>query len=314
MLSRLADSLFWMTRYVERTDGILRMLKINFITSLDQTSQANFSWQPVLKIFTNLDKATVEQMSHNGDDVLRYMIMNKDNTNSVRNIIAHARENARGMQDHLTKEVWECLNEFYHKVNSKSIEKSIKNGEQIVMLEDLISHCLLYYGVAEVTMPRGMGWNFMNLGKLIERSVQTVDILDVKFGNIDFDLKNPVDVLYWRNVLLSLSGYELYLKTYRSGLETHNIADLAVLNTNFPRSVLYCLKRLTTIVDNLTKSDPERGDHLIKLMGRLKAKVEYSDIDSMSEMGFHEYLIDIKKDIYGFSNALAERYFAYNYY
>ena len=129
MLSRIADSLYWMTRYVERADGILRMLRINFITSLDRGN--DFSWQPVLKIFTYSDKATIEKLSHNSDDVLRFMIFNKENPNSIRNIVGHARENARGMQDHVTKEVWECLNSFYHKVNSDDIEKAIQRDEQI---------------------------------------------------------------------------------------------------------------------------------------------------------------------------------------
>ena len=91
MLSRIADSLFWMTRYVERTDGILRMLKINFITSLDQTGEEKFSWQPVLKIFTQMPDEQITGFSHSADDVLRYMIMSRDNHNSIRNIIALAR-------------------------------------------------------------------------------------------------------------------------------------------------------------------------------------------------------------------------------
>jgi uncharacterized alpha-E superfamily protein len=213
MLSRIADSLYWMTRYVERTDGILRMLKINFITSLDRSSESHFSWQPVLKVFSNLPEEQITSFSHRSDDVLRYMITNKENHNSIRNVIGRARENARGMQDHITKKAWECMNEFYHHVNSPDIEKAIENDEQIVMLSALIDRCLLFYGVAEVTTPRGQGWNYMNLGKFIERGIQTVDILDVKFNDTQYELNDSADIPYYRNLLLSLSGYELYLKS-----------------------------------------------------------------------------------------------------
>ncbi len=310
MLSRIADSLFWMTRYVERSDGILRMLKINFITSLDRGN--DFSWQPVLTIFTRLDRETIEKLSHNSDDVLRYVILDKENQNSIRNIVGHARENARGMQDHITKEVWECLNSFYHKVNSDDIEKALNRDEQITMLGELIEHCLLFFGVSEITMPRGQGWNYMNLGKFLERSVQTVDILDVRFSNIDYDLNNPADIPYWRNLLLSLSGYELYLKRYRGGLQSRNVADLAILTTEFPRSVLYCVIRLDRVVRGMANENLEATPQLRKLTGRLRSKVEFADIESISAMGLHSFLADVKEDIFIFSNALSKTYFAYN--
>ncbi len=304
--------MFWMTRYVERSDGILRMLKINFITSLDRTSGSDFSWEPVLKVFSHLPSDKIAALNHSSDDVLRYMIMGKDNHNSIRSIIARARENARGMQDHITKEAWECMNEFYHYVNSPDIEKAIENDEQIVMLGALIEKCLLFYGVVEVTMPRGQGWNYMNLGKFIERGIQTVDILDVKFNDISYDMNDLADVPYYRNVLLSLSGYELYLKSYRTGLDSQNVIDMALLNTTFPRSVLYCVIRLDRVIGGMTNENAEATAKLKKSIGRLRAIVEYSDIESISKKGLHAFLLDVKKDLFEFGNTLSHGYFAYN--
>lgn len=312
MLSRIADSLFWMTRYVERTDGILRMLKINFITSLDRTGERDFSWQPILKVFAHIPDAQIENFSHRSNDVLRYMITSRENNNSIRNVIARARENARGMQDHITKETWECMNEFYHAVNSPDIEKAIERDEQIVMLSSLINHCLLFYGVAEVTMPRGQGWNYMNLGKFIERGIQTVDILDVKFNDIHYDMSDSTDIPYYRNLLLSLSGYELYLKSYRTGLDSQNVVDMTLLNTNFPRSVLYCLVRLDRIIRGMASENMEATPQLQKIIGRLRSTVEYSDIDSISEKGLHAFLTDVRQNLSNFSNALSHSYLAYN--
>ena len=311
MLSRIADSLFWMTRYVERTDGILRMLKINFITSLDRSGESNFSWQPVLKVFAHMPDDRNAVFSSRSDDVLKYMITSKDNHNSIRNIIARARENARGMQDHITKETWECMNEFYHHVNSLDIEEVIKREEQIVMLSSLIERCLLFYGVAEVTMPRGQGWNYMNLGKFIERGIQTADILDVKFNDISYNLDDSADIPYYRNLLLSLSGYELYLKSYRTGLDSQNVVDMTLLNTNFPRSVLYCLVRLDRTIQGIAGENMEATPQLQKIIGRLRSTVEFSDIKSISEKGLHNFLAEVKNNLYGFSNALGRSYFAY---
>lgn len=312
MLSRIADSLFWMTRYVERTDGILRMLKINFITSLDHTGEEAFSWKPVLKVFANMPEEQMAEFSNNADDVLMYMITSRDNHNSIRNIIARARENARGMQDHITKEAWEAMNEFYHYVNSPDIEKAIENDEQVALLSSLINRCLLFYGVIEVTMPRGQGWNFMNLGKFIERAIQTVDILDVKFNDKHYDLDDSEEIPYYRNLLLTLSGYELYLKSYRTGLNGQNVVNMALLNTSFPRSVLYCLIRLDRTIRGMAGENIEATPKLQKLVGRLRSMVEYSDIESISEKGLHDFLAEIRKDLYGFGSALSRGYFAYN--
>ena len=121
MLSRVADSLYWMSRYMERTDGILRMLKINYAASQDDVQE--FSWMPVLKIFTFLKKEDAEAMAHNTRAVLQFMVMGKDNPNSVLNNVTMARENGRSVQDHITKEMWQCLNDFYHTMRDENLER-----------------------------------------------------------------------------------------------------------------------------------------------------------------------------------------------
>lgn len=175
MLSRIAGTaLQLMRRYAERADGILRMLRINFITSLDHNPDFRLATG---RMFTTLSDAEIEALAKDSDAVLRYVICNRENANSIRNIAARARENARGIQDHVTKEVWESLNAFYHKVNGVEVEAAIERKEQIVMLGELLNHCLLFFGVSDVTMPRGQGWNYMNLGKFVERGIQTADML-----------------------------------------------------------------------------------------------------------------------------------------
>lgn len=310
MLSRIADSLFWMNRYVERTNGILRMLRINVITSLD--NPAEFSWRPVLNTYAQLDEQAATTLAAQPEEVLRYLIAHPQNPNSLRCLTYRARENARGVQDHITKELWECLNGFYHKVNSPEVEQAITRGEQIVMLSGLLDHCMLFNGVADVTMPRGQGWDYMTLGKLIERAVQTIDILDVRFGMMGYDLNNPAEIPYLRNMLLSLSGYELYLKRYHGGLQSHNVVDLAVLNTDFPRSVLYCLIRMSKVMDGLAEENRESAAALQKIIGRLHSKVAYADVESIAAQGLHDFLVEIKNDIFAFSNALGRAYFAYH--
>src|SRR5882762_11608127 len=143
MLSRVADSLFWMSRYIERTDGILRMLKINYASSQDNPGE--FGWGPVLNTFSFLDQPKVAQIEMDSRSVLQFMVIDKDNPNSIVNMVTRSRENARSVQDHITKEVWQCLNEFYHLVRDERLSWSLKNEDPITVLDALIRQAMLYY-------------------------------------------------------------------------------------------------------------------------------------------------------------------------
>ncbi len=312
MLSRIAESLFWMNRYVERAEGMLRMLKINFVTSLDKNESYQYNWSPVLQIFTELNEREIDKIKDDTNAALIYMITEKNNPNSIRSIITKARENARGVQDHITKEVWESINEYYQKVSSKRIEELLESGEQLYTISSLIDQSLYFYGVSEVTMPRGEGWNFMNIGKFIERSIQTADILDIKFHDIEYDLNNPMDIPYWKNLLLSVSGYEYYMKTYHTGLQTQNVLDMIIMNTNFPRSILYSVKKISHIMEKIGHERTEADLQLEKNIGRLRSRIEYSDLESISKIGLHQYLDEIIDDVFTFSNKLSKVYFAYH--
>ena len=117
MLSRIADSLYWLHRYMERADGMLRLLKTSYILSLDKVQTSGLTWEPSLKIFTSLSAEEIEVLKMNDSASLQYLVTNTDNHNSLKVIITRARENARGVQDQITKEVWEQVNHIYHLVN-----------------------------------------------------------------------------------------------------------------------------------------------------------------------------------------------------
>ena len=242
MLSRVADSLFWMSRYMERTDGILRMLKTNYASSQDDIQE--FSWKPVLRIFTFLTDDEMNAMDFRSREVLEYMLLGKDNPNSVFNIVTQARENGRGVQDHITKEMWQCLNDFYHAVRDNNLSYQIQYEDPITVLDNLMKYGLLYFGTTDVTMARGEGNSFINIGKYLERAIQSTDILDIRFSYYTYDPNKHIDSIYWKYLLLSISGYELYLKTYRSGFDPVNILEQVVLNDQFPRSVVYCINQV----------------------------------------------------------------------
>jgi uncharacterized alpha-E superfamily protein len=309
MLSRVADSLYWMSRYMERTDGILRMLKINYASSQDDAQE--FSWKPVLRIFTYLDEERSAAMARQTRAVLQYMVTDRENTNSVLNMVTKARENARGVQDHITKELWQCLNDFYHAVREDQLVRILHKEDPISVLDVLIKQGLLYYGITDITMSRGEGFAFLSLGKYLERGVQSADILDVKFSDPQFDFSRT-DTTYWKYLLLSISGYELYLKTYRSGFDARNVLEQIVLNEDFPRSVIYSVERLQRYFERLKNDrNKESWKKIDFMIGRINSKVKYSTVDSILRQGLHAYLNGVKEELYEVGNALNQHYFAY---
>lgn len=309
MLSRVADSLYWMSRYMERTDGILRMLKINYASSQDDMH--DFSWKPVLRIFSYLDEANSARIAHQSRQVLQYMITDKENSNSVLSIVTRARENARSVQDHITKELWQCLNDFYHTIRDENMVKGLHSDDPVSILDILIRQGMLYYGIMDVTMSRGEGYAFINIGKNLERGVQSADILDVKFSDLNYDFTRT-DITYWKYLLLSISGYELYLKTYRSGFDVKNVVEQIVLNEDFPRSVIYSVDRLHIYFQRLKDEQNKEAFRRVEfLIGRIQSKIKYSTVDSIMEQGLHTYLNGVKEDLYEVGNALNQNYFAY---
>lgn len=310
MLSRVADSLYWMSRYIERTDGILRMLKINYASSQDDLSE--FSWKPVLRTFTYLEEEDANAIAHDSRAVLQFMVTDKENPNSVVNIVTHARENARSVQDHITKELWQCLNDYYHTVRDEHLIQKLHREDPVTILDVLLKQGLLYYGITDITMARGEGYAFLNIGKFLERSVQSADILDIKFSDVDYDF-SKTDTMYWKYLLLSISGYELYLKTYRGGFDSRNVVEQIVLNRDFPRSVEYSVSQLHRYFQRLQSDRNIEGFRKIDFMiGKVRSRVKYSTVDAILEQGLHAYLRSLKEDLYEVGNAFNQYYFAYS--
>lgn len=310
MLSRVADSLYWMSRYMERADGILRMLKINYAASQDLLT--SFRWEPVLQVFSTASTEEISQHAANTRSVLQHMLFDRQHPNSVINIVTHARENGRSVQDHITKEMWQCLNDYYHKLRDPEQERRLETDDPIAILDTFIREGMLYFGTTDVTMARGEGSAFINLGKYLERALQTTDILDVKFLARDDDSTGGSDTTYWKYFLLSISGYELYLKTYRSGLEALPVVEQTLLSPQFPRSVLYAINRLHRYFEQLVRLHPGNDQQeLAFLIGKTRSHIQFSTTQTIFEEGLHAYLQRTRAALYAIGTSLNQTYFAY---
>ncbi|MBC6111931.1 alpha-E domain-containing protein [Pedobacter fastidiosus] len=309
MLSRVASSLYWLSRYVERSDGMLRMLKINYASSQDTIQE--FTWKPVIRIFSSDDENELLNIQHDSRAVIEYLLLNRENPNSILNIITLARENARSVQEHIPKDLWQCLNEYYHTVKDEKLLWYVQKDDPITALDILIKQVMLYHGTADSAMERGESRSFMKIGKHLERSIQSIDILDIKFSSISTNPDLLTDIAYWKHLLLSLGGYELYLKTYRQGFDAKNIIELVMLNNDFPRSALYSMNNIERYFGRLkSENNIEHYNNSSFKIGRLRSMITYSSVNTMGEEELHNYLTQIRAELFGIGSSLNEYYFA----
>ena len=313
MLSRIADSLFWLNRYMERSDGMLRLASTHYIFSLDKDVQRTTNWRHVMEIFTDCDEEYLLSIENNSEKCLKRLLLDTTNTNCLKTLVNRARENARGAQDHITKEVWEEVNSMYHLVNQPFLEQKIDSFSGLEVMEPLIKHTVMYTGIADITMPRGTGWCFMNLGKYIERCLQTISFVESQLEITHFREKDTNDLLQWKYLLFSLSGYELHVKTYRSGNHNHNLLHQVLINENFTRSLMYSLQRIEHYLNKIIRNNiNEERAALLRCFGRIFSKVRYLELDSLNKDAVPVFFEDIKTDMIEFNQKVVQHFFSYS--
>jgi uncharacterized alpha-E superfamily protein len=308
MLSRVADSVFWLARYMERTNGMLRLLRTNYISSQDEVK--DFSWKSVLRIYSDLPAEELKEIGNHSPIVLDHLLLDRGNGASILNNITRARENARAVQDHITKEVWQCLNDYYHLIRDPHIQFQVRAGDPVSALDLLIHHGMLYHGTVDITMARGEGFNYLNIGKFLERAILSADMLNIKLTELNYDVQQPVEVPGLRYLLYSLSGYELYLKTHRGNFQADQVLQQILYNGNFPHSVLYCLKQLSRYFERLkTESLPESYNHMEFLIGRSMNNVKYSNVQTLNSEGLRNFLKQTRAELFGIATGFNQYYF-----
>ncbi len=313
MLSRIADSLFWLNRYMERADGMLRLTATHYIFSLDKDAKGTMTWKAVMEIFVETDEEYLTSIENNTEACIKLLLIDTLNTNSLKTLVNKARENARGVQDHITKEVWEEVNQMYHLVNQTALQQKIDSFLGLEVMEPLIKHTVMYAGTMDITMPRGTGWWFMNLGKYTERCFQTIAFAEKQLELINFKEADTNDLLQWKYLLFSLSGYELHVKTYRSGNHNYNVLHQVLLNENFTRSVIYSLQRIEYNLNKVIGHNAnEERSTLLRIFGRLFSKVRFMELDSLNKDRVPVFFEELKNDLIEFNQKVVQHFFSYS--
>ena len=308
MLSRVADTIYWLGRYMERTNGMLQVILTQYISSQDEAS--DFMWRPLLKIYGELSEEEIKIIETSSPKALEYMIFSRTNSASAYNNVMFSRENARGIQDHITKEVWQCLNDYYHFIRNDNLRKEVSMADPVSAIDLLIRNGLLFTGTVDNTMTRGEGFTFINIGKFLERAVHSSDITRIKMNELFSKQQDAYEAPNLRYLLYSLFGFEVYLKTYKGNFTTKNVLDLILYNPDFPHSILYSLERLYKYFERLRpESLPENYDRLEFLIGKTMNNIKYSNVNESDIQTLDAFLFQTRLDLFEISAAFSKYYF-----
>ncbi|MBN8504097.1 MAG: alpha-E domain-containing protein [Burkholderiales bacterium] len=289
MLSRTADSLFWLARYMERAENTARMLDVNYQTSLlpQSAGDAAQGWASLLSI----SELTIAYQTRYGDVrpelVTEFMVADESNLSSIYNCLRAMRENARAVRGTLTTEVWETTNTTWLEFR-RLLKEQLHQRDPAAFFDWVKFRSHLLGGVTVGTMLQDEALQFLRIGGFLERADNSARLLDVKYHAPREAVGDAVDDYYhWSAVLLSVSGFEVYRKVYSNVIQPEKVAELLILNQGMPRSLSYCMTR---VVSNLAKVSPGHRGETLRQANRLHAELQFGRIDEVFAAGLHPYL------------------------
>lgn len=240
LLSRVADSVYWIARYIERAENVARFIGVNLNLQIDLPLAPGQQWQPLIE--TGGDAALFKERFGEATQarVIEFLAYDHENPNSIASCLRAARENARSVRETISSEMWAQTNAMFLQIQS---QRSLPEPERMLdAFREIRMGCHLFFGVTDATMTHNEAWHFMRLGRTLERADKTSRILDVKYFMLlpsAADIGTPYDDIHWAAVLKSVSGFEMYRKRF-GRITPADVVDFLVMDREFPRAVRYC--------------------------------------------------------------------------
>lgn len=305
MLSRTADHLFWMSRYIERAENLARLLDVTWQMSMVPQSEelVNQSWMGIIALNSLEEIYAAKYSTVSGDNVLKFMVSDPDNLSSIYSCLRLARENAHAVRGTLTTEMWETLNATWLEAKERSFEQiqaaGISDYFEWVKMRSSLSR-----GTTLGTLLQDEAYNFIRLGTLLERADNTARILDVKYHVLrPHEDEGATDFYEWGALLRSVSAFEVYRKVYRDVITPDRVAELLILNKDMPRSLHFCLNGVIKILDLVANG---HSGETARQAGLLHAQLHYGRIEDILQQGLHDWLTDFMDRIYLIGNGISK--------
>ncbi|HJU54249.1 MAG TPA: alpha-E domain-containing protein [Pyrinomonadaceae bacterium] len=314
MLSRVADSLYWMSRYLERAEHTARLIDVGLNLMLDQTAAtAERRWG---RLLGSLHAPAQLAGASDAYQITQAMTFDGANETSIVACIASARENLRQVREQISSEMWEQLNRLYLQVRETRLD-DIWNVSTHEFFRSVKEGAHLFQGITDATMNHGEGWQFMQVGRYMERAGETATLLDVYTSELiapeGADAGGPKSYLDWVGLLKACTAFEAYCKVYTADLRPERIAEFLLLNAECPRSVRFAADVMQSAFQSIAEATASRrsSGRVNRLAGRLRASLGFGQIDEIMETGLHAYLNDVRRQCAQIHEAIVQAYVAY---
>ena len=307
MLSRTADHLFWMSRYIERAESLARLLDVTWQMSLVPQSleAANQNWNAIIALNSLEEEFAARYSAVNAENVLRFMVGDTGNHASIVSCLRLTRENAHAVRGTITSEMWETMNSTWLEARERSFEQ-IANAGVGEFFDWVKMRSSLSRGTTLGTLLQDEAYHFIRLGTLLERADNTARILDVKYHVLrPHGDEGATDFYQWGALLRSVSAFEVYRKAYRDVITPERVAELLILRNDMPRSLHFCLNG---VVKNLELIANRQSGETQRQAGLLHAQLHYARIEDILERGLHEYLTDFMDGIYMLGDGVSKNF------
>ncbi len=313
MLSRVADALFWMSRYLERADHLARAVDVTFHLDLDLhgvlANPVELEWNALLTLLRQPPPPAADG-EHPVAAVQRWLLLDMANSGSVMACVNRSRNNARSIRGSISPPMWRELNKLHWRLSDPSLQGRVAESPHDFCQEAQMG-VLLFHGVCEATLTHDEGWHFIQLGRHLERADKILRILDSKFSLLEqgdgVDL--PIRALQWGAVLKNCAAYEAYQRLYISRVEPERVVEFLLVNPDFPHSVRFCLARIMESLTAISGRLPDRSDdEVVRTVGRLLNDLVYLDGRSLDGERLHTFLGDALTRCARIGHLLHEQY------
>lgn len=304
MLSRVAETLYWTARYVERAENVARLVNVNNLLLMDLPRGVSPGWEPLVDIIGHRELYEELHEEFPEKHVIKFLTVDGRNPSSILNSLLYARDNTRTVREVMPRQVWEAVNSLYHYVKENPHECLSKRG-RFVFLKHVVESVHLIFGALDATINHDQGYTFIRFGSLLERADMTSRIIDVRSATlIDSPDGAPFENIQWISVLRSLSAYQMYRQQMGVRVKAEDVLQFMLKSETFPRSVTFCLKQLKRLNQDLPNNTQmvERIEHSIDELAN-------QEVTQLKGSALHDYIDELQIDLADIHQQLAEQYF-----
>lgn len=310
MLSRVAESIYWMSRQAERSVNLARFIEVTLHMTLDQPDYLVDPWEPLIQVTGDNETFEAKYGKATCQNVVQFLAFDRENPSSMLTCLYAARENARSVRDALSTEAFEQLNNFYHFVRDASPPQLTDPTADF--FDQIRSQALMWTGVLDNTMSHNIAWHFLNVGRLLERADKTSRILDVKYFNLlprVEDVGTSIDDLQWSTLLLAISGFEVYRREHHL-MDVEKIVSFFLFHRTFPRSIYSCIAGADWSLREIEKQcGAEESGQARQQITALRHRLNNTNVKEVIAGGMHQFIDRLQVEVNGIGDSLGQDYF-----